>query len=121
MPRKPKQPCAYPNCPELTEGRFCEKHRRQTNNAYNRYTRDEDSKAFYNSKAWRRLSRLQLQREPLCADCLRAGRIHPAEIADHIKPIRENGARLDMENLQSLCRACHNTKHGQGESNPPKL
>ena len=112
MPRKPKQPCAYPNCAELTDGRYCEQHRRQVNNEYNRYTRDEDDKNFYNSTAWRRLSRIQLRREPLCAECLRAGRITPAEIADHIQPIRDGGARLDSENIQSLCRACHNRKHG---------
>lgn len=23
MPRKPKKPCAYPGCPNLTEGRYC--------------------------------------------------------------------------------------------------
>lgn len=111
MPRKPKQPCAYPNCPELTDGRYCEKHRRQVNQDYNRYTRDEDSKAFYNGKDWRALSKRQLQREPLCAECLRAGRVKPAEIADHITPISEGGARYDDENLQSLCKRCHNRKH----------
>lgn len=111
MPYKPKKPCAYPSCPELTHERFCDKHRQQAAREYNRYTRDEDSKAFYNSTDWRKLSRRQLKREPLCAECLRAGRIQPAEIADHIRPIREGGARLDIENLQSLCRACHNKKH----------
>lgn len=118
MPRKPKQPCAYPSCPELSDGRYCEKHRQKLDRDYNRYKRDEDSKVFYNSRAWRGLAARQLKREPLCAECLRAGRITPAKIADHIKPIREGGARLDKENLQSLCRACHNRKHGQGASNP---
>jgi len=117
MPRKPKQPCAYQNCEELTDGSYCERHRRQVNKEYNRYTRDEDNKSFYNSQAWRRLSRLQLQREPLCAECMKTGRITPAEITDHIQPIRDGGTRLDLENLQSLCRACHNKKHRGGESN----
>ena len=111
MPYKPKKPCAYPNCPELTHERFCDRHRQQAAREYNRYGRDEDSKRFYNSPAWRRVAALQLMREPLCADCLRAGRAQPAEIADHIQPIREGGARLDRENIQSLCRACHNRKH----------
>ncbi len=43
MPYKPKKPCAYPNCPELTHERFCEKHRPQAAREYNRYGRDEDS------------------------------------------------------------------------------
>ena len=112
MPYKPKKPCCYPGCPELTNERFCDKHRPQASREYNRYIRDEDSKKFYNSTAWRKLSALQLKREPLCAECLKAGRIQHAEIADHIKPIREGGARLDINNIQSLCRGCHNRKHG---------
>jgi 5-methylcytosine-specific restriction protein A len=111
MPYKPKKPCAYPNCPELTHDRFCEKHKPQAAQEYNRYGRDEWAKKFYNSVAWRKMAREQLRREPLCAECLKAGRITPAEIADHVQPIREGGARLDRENLQSLCRACHNRKH----------
>lgn len=110
MPRKPKQPCGYPGCPELSDGSYCEKHRRQVNSEYNRFSRDEDSTAFYRSAAWRRLSRLQLKREPLCAECLKAERITPAEISDHVIPIRAGGARLDMANLQSLCKSCHRRK-----------
>lgn len=26
MPKKPKRPCSYPGCPELTDRRFCEEH-----------------------------------------------------------------------------------------------
>ena len=111
MPRRPKRPCAYPNCPELTEGMYCDKHNKQVNKEYNRYKRDEASKRFYNSKAWRRLAALQIKREPLCAECLKAGRITPAAIADHIRPVREGGQKYDIDNLQSLCRACHNKKH----------
>jgi 5-methylcytosine-specific restriction protein A len=113
MPYKPKRPCAYPNCPELTDGRYCEKHAPKVNSDYNRYARDADSKCFYNSKAWRVLSKRQLRLEPLCAECLKAGRTQAAAIADHIRPIKRGGARLDIENLQSLCRACHNRKHGK--------
>ena len=118
MPYKPKKPCCYPNCPELTHERYCDKHRQQAAREYNRHGRDENSKRFYNSKAWRRLSAAQLKREPLCRECMRAGRAALAEIADHIQPIRAGGARLDFENLQSLCKGCHNRKHGQGGLNP---
>ena len=111
MPYKPKKPCNYPGCPELTDGAYCDRHRRQVSREYNTYSRDEDSKAFYASTEWRRLSKIQLRREPLCAACYAAGRITPAYIADHIIPIRDGGARLDISNLQSLCRACHNKKH----------
>ncbi len=111
MPYKPKSPCCYPGCPELTHERYCEKHKGQAAREYNRYARDDNSKKFYNSSAWRRLAAEQLKKEPLCVMCLKEGRARPAEIADHIKPIREGGAKLDIDNLQSLCRACHNKKH----------
>ena len=29
----------------------------------------------------------------------------------HAVPIRDGGERLDMANLRSLCRGCHNRKH----------
>jgi len=29
MPRKPKRPCSFPGCPELTDGRYCDMHQRQ--------------------------------------------------------------------------------------------
>ena len=28
MPRKPKRPCSYPNCPKLTDKQFCDEHER---------------------------------------------------------------------------------------------
>ena len=114
-PYTPKHACRYPNCPELVAGgAYCEKHRKHEQQHYNRHMRDEDSKRFYNSTAWRNLSRLQLQREPLCAECLKTGRVQPAKIADHIVPIKDGGARLDPAGLQSLCIACHNRKHRLG-------
>lgn len=31
MPRKPKKPCAYPGCPNLTDGRYCPEHQSKEN------------------------------------------------------------------------------------------
>lgn len=112
MPWKPKRPCGYPSCPKLVTGQYCEEHKKLADKHYNRYQRDSFSKTFYNNKAWRRLAREQLRREPLCVECLKVKRVQCAEIADHIKPIRDGGVKLDRDNLQSLCRACHNRKHG---------
>jgi hypothetical protein len=56
MPYKPKHPCGYPNCPELTDEAYCERHKPKVNRDYNRYGRDEDSKSFYNSAAERRIN-----------------------------------------------------------------
>ena len=40
MPRKPKRPCSFPGCPNLTDGRFCEKHEKEENKRYEKYDRD---------------------------------------------------------------------------------
>jgi len=66
--------------------------------------------AFYQSTGWRRLRALKLSEQPLCEECLRAGRTTPAQMVDHIVPINKGGAKLTMDNLQSLCNACHARK-----------
>ena len=57
--------------------------------------------------------------DPLCAHCLAKGHTMPATLVDHIVPLPE-GPRLDMDNLQSLCRSCHAKKtaadQGKGRS-----
>lgn len=65
---------------------------------------------FYNSRAWRKLSKQQKELHPLCCMCEREGFTTPAEIADHIIPINQGGASLDINNLQSLCKKHHNAK-----------
>ncbi|USK87225.1 HNH endonuclease [Peribacillus asahii] len=42
--------------------------------------------------------------------CIKDGRLTGAQMVDHIVPIKRGGAQLDMNNLQSLCNACHNKK-----------
>jgi 5-methylcytosine-specific restriction protein A len=113
MPKKPKRPCGAAGCSELVDGYYCEKHGKAGNAEYNRYRRDGEANGFYNGKAWRTLAKRQLQREPLCAECFKNGRVNTAVIADHVVPIKQGGARLDIDNLQSLCRACHNRKTGR--------
>lgn len=54
MPHKPKQGCAYPNCPRLTDGRYCEKHQKLIARQYNRFTRSVDVNKKY-GRAWKRI------------------------------------------------------------------
>lgn len=65
---------------------------------------------FYNSKAWKKTRRAQLDREPLCRDCLQQGRHEPATDVDHVTQLEDGGAPLDPENLQSLCHSHHSVK-----------
>ena len=66
--------------------------------------------AFYQSRRWRSLRALKLQKDPLCEECMRKGVLVPAQMVDHIVPINKGGAPLDLNNLQSLCNHCHAVK-----------
>lgn len=53
MPRKPKRPCSYPGCPNLTDGRFCPEHEKKEAKRYEKYDRDPNAKRYTgNSKCW---------------------------------------------------------------------
>lgn len=68
------------------------------------------AKLPYNTRQWRRLRASVLRAEPLCRECLRAGRLTEADQVDHIKAIKDGGAVWDRNNLQSLCSSCHSRK-----------
>ena len=59
---------------------------------------------------WKRLRLLKLTVNPLCEECNSHNVIRPAQEVDHIRPISRGGARLDLNNLQSLCKTCHSQK-----------
>ena len=82
--------------------------RKQGQKGYNRTKRK--NQAFYDSPAWRKLSRLYRRLNPLCVDCKDKGIAKAVQIVDHVIPIEQGGERLSMDNLQSLCIPCHNTK-----------
>ena len=65
---------------------------------------------FYQSAPWRRLRAVKLEQNPMCEECARTGRYTPAQMGDHIVPINKGGGALDLDNLQSLCNACHARK-----------
>ena len=111
MPRKPKHPCAYPGCPNLTDGRYCEEHQREENRRYERYGRDKDTKRRY-GRAWKRIRDRYITAHPLCEECLKEGRYTKAEQVHHIKPLKEGGGHND-ENLMSLCAPCHSRIHAK--------
>jgi len=65
---------------------------------------------FYSTAGWRHLRERQLRLAPLCAYCAAAGRVVPAEVADHIQPHRGDRSKFfDPQNLQSLCKSCHDS------------
>jgi len=109
VPRKPKRPCSYPGCPELTHGRYCEKHAKEMAREYNRNNRTY--KYLYNTARWKRLRIQFLKEHPLCEECKRNGVVTAAEVVDHIIPHKGDKKLFwDEGNLQSLCKECHDRK-----------
>ena len=56
MPRKPLKPCNHPGCPELTENRFCVKHK-------NIHERKSANARGYDSR-WRKARKRFLKANP---------------------------------------------------------
>ena len=70
--------------------------------------------AFYNSKAWRRVSAAYMSSKHYI--CERCGK--PAQICHHKKWLNENNVHnpemaLSFDNLEALCQECHNIEHGR--------
>jgi 5-methylcytosine-specific restriction protein A len=66
---------------------------------------------LYKTARWQRLRKRLLSEHPLCTLCKLQGRITPATVADHIIPHKGNLELFwDEDNLQALCKPCHDRK-----------
>ena len=87
-----------------------------TNNQAFYQQRRKERQKIYNTTTWQRLS--YMQQHPLCECCLKGGIIKSAKDIHHKvsfmstddKAERERLA-FDSDNLQALCRECHNAIH----------
>ena len=86
MPRKPKRPCSFPGCPNLTDGRYCKEHEKQENKRYEKYDRDPAVRRRY-GRAWKRIRDSYVAAHPLCEECERNGKLTRAEEVHHILPL----------------------------------
>lgn len=82
---------------------------------YDKYKRDKESRVFYKSNAWEKCREVVLKRDDyLCQDCLKKGKLTPADMVHHIEELKDNPDRaLDIDNLESLCNPCHNKHHSR--------
>ncbi|GAH40763.1 unnamed protein product, partial [marine sediment metagenome] len=104
---EPGRPCREPGCPELVAWpeRYCAKHQAERDKAYDA-NRESAAKRGYDRR-WGKLCNLYLASHPLCELCESRKRIVPAAEVHHIVP-KSRGGGDEIENLMSLCRACHN-------------
>jgi len=72
----------------------------------------------YNNTAWRKMRDTYLHEHPICEECLKKGKITPAEDIHHKKsPFKGGeinyGLLLDYDNLMAVCKKCHQAIHNQ--------
>ena len=111
MPKAPKRPCRYPGCPNLCDkGVYCSQHMQFSSD---RMRGGAESRGY--DARWRKARTAFLQRNPLCNECMKRGKITPATVVDHIIPHRGDRKLLwDESNWQPLCKCCHDRKTGSG-------
>jgi len=109
MPRKLPTPCNYPGCPNLTHERFCETHKKQEQRRQDR-ERGTAAQRGYDAR-WRKARKRFLAANPLCAECMKEGKVTAASVVDHIIPHKGDPVLFwDESNWQSLCKQCHDRK-----------
>ena len=126
MPRKPKRPCSYPGCPNLTDGQYCKEHEAAARRQYNKYERSADVNKKY-GRAWKRIRDRYAAAHPLCEMCLKEGKTTIAEDVHHIEsfmstddPMRRMALAYDYENLMSICKMHHQMIHNKSNENDIK-
>ena len=72
MPRKPKRPCRYPCCPNLTDGIYCEEHAGVMERHYEKFQRGYSTGKRY-GRAWTRIRHRYANKHPLCEMCMTFG------------------------------------------------
>ena len=77
--------------------------------------RENSNKRGYDYQ-WSKLSKAVREQEPLCHDCLEAGRTKPSEEVHHIKKVADYPElRMVRSNLMALCESCHSIRTARGE------
>lgn len=112
MPRTAGTPCRAPGCTALSRpgSGYCQDHSRTHSTSAQRGSSTEQG---YGA-TWRKFRLMQLRREPLCEDCLEAGRVTEATDVHHIVPKRDGGED-SFDNVKSLCHSCHSKRTAKGE------
>lgn len=109
MPYKPKKPCKFPGCKNLTSGNYCSEYEKAQRDQYNNFERRPGINRKY-GREWKRIRDRYVKAHSLCERCLKEGRFTPVEEVHHILPVNRSGTNAES-NLMSLCKSCHNKIH----------
>ena len=79
LPRKPKRPCSYLGCQNLTDGRFCEKHQKEENKRYEKYDRNPAVSRRY-GRVWKRVRDAYVKEHPFYEEYITSNLYQKVEI-----------------------------------------
>lgn len=105
MPVAAPRPCTHPGCGALVRdgsGR-CAKHPRPA------WKKSPGATKRITGRRLQAMRKSLFERDPLCAECRRHGRVTLATLRDHIIPLAEGGTD-DDDNAQGLCHDYHEGK-----------
>lgn len=115
--------CKHRGCYELVDsGRgYCDAHinergkqSREVNTTYNQQRPERHR--FYHTKEWKQLRKKKVAKTPYCERCKAKGVYRPVEIVHHKIEIEQDWSkRLEIDNLESVCRSCHNEIHSNSD------
>jgi 5-methylcytosine-specific restriction protein A len=108
---KGAMPTSPPSVCSVCQKRACTEHQRQD-------FRPQSNARGYDA-TWRRVRAMKLAAQPLCEHCTKEGRVTEATEVHHRFPIATHPLlRLDMSNLESICRNCHMIEEGKRRRRP---
>ncbi|MGZ9568790.1 HNH endonuclease [Alcaligenes nematophilus] len=110
MAQRPQRPCRALGCRELHRNGngYCDAHQDMAA-AWGGSRRASASERGYGA-AWRRQRKAALQRDyHQCRPCAAKGAVTYGNEVDHIIP-KFQGGTDDLENLQTICKDCHDEK-----------
>ena len=105
MPMAAKLPCRKYGCRYYqTNGGYCDEHQGLVKRID---YREAANKRGYDNN-WTKFRAMYLRQHPVCNRCNR-----PASVPHHVVHLDNGGAKYDEDNLEPLCRECHEREHGR--------
>jgi len=110
---KARRPCGNRECPNLVPAGvyLCPSCQRNASQKYEQERESAHDRGY--DATWTRVRLAYLHAHPLCERCLLTGALVPSVLVHHKVELSKGGERLDPDNLEALCRPCHEKTHGR--------
>lgn len=115
MPQKPLRVCAKSGCSTLTTNTYCETHRDCNRRKWDE-RRNKELRKHYSTARWQATRRLIFERDSLCLSCKRMASVVVDDVIPAVKYVANGGDFFDMDNLQGMCKPCHDSKTATEDS-----